>query len=258
MKYISKETLQDIIDKSNSKTECLALLGLHRSSSFSYKTINYYIELYDADISKFTANTLNHSKEKIPLKEILDGKFPWYGTSKLRKRLIDSGIFSHECSKCLLKEWNGLSIPLDLDHINGIPTDHRLENIRLLCRNCHAQTSNFCGANIKKKIKIIPDKIETYFEFKPKVINDNVVSVRKYKQNTKCKISNMKGGYITEKVKADIEKVLNCDIDFNSFGWVTQLATLLNKKPQKINSWLKKYMPEMLETAFIRKLPSNV
>lgn len=67
----------------------------------------------------------------------------------------------------------------------------------------------------------------------------------------------MKNGYITEKVRSDIEKVLNCNIDFNSFGWVTQLATLLGKKPQKINSWLKKYMPDILESAFIRKLSSN-
>lgn len=43
--------------------------------------------------------------------------------------------------------WNGMPIPLELDHINGINTDHRLENLQILCPNCHAQTSNYRGRN---------------------------------------------------------------------------------------------------------------
>ena len=41
---------------------------------------------------------------------------------------------------------------LQLDHINGINTDHRLENLRLLCPNCHSQTPTYCGVNVKKKM----------------------------------------------------------------------------------------------------------
>jgi 5-methylcytosine-specific restriction endonuclease McrA len=46
---------------------------------------------------------------------------------------------------------NNKSISLQLDHINGIRTDNRLENLRLLCPNCHSQTETFCGKNNRKK-----------------------------------------------------------------------------------------------------------
>lgn len=46
--------------------------------------------------------------------------------------------------------WNGELIPLELEHINGINNDNRLENLTLLCPNCHAQTPTYRGKNIKR------------------------------------------------------------------------------------------------------------
>lgn len=54
---------------------------------------------------------------------------------------------AHKCSCCGLHEWNGLPIPLELDHINGDGTDNTLDNTRLLCPNCHAQTDNYKSKN---------------------------------------------------------------------------------------------------------------
>ena len=72
-------------------------------------------------------------------------------SSKLKKKLIDSGLKNEICECCGLTEWNGKPIPLQLHHINGDRTDNRIENLQILCPNCHAQTDNYCGKNTKNK-----------------------------------------------------------------------------------------------------------
>lgn len=76
----------------------------------------------------------------LPLKEILVGKHPQYPSSKIRVRLIKEKIKKHECEICKMTEWMGQPIPLELDHKNGNNSDHRLENLRIICPNCHHQT----------------------------------------------------------------------------------------------------------------------
>ena len=84
---------------------------------------------------------------KILTSDILDGKFPEYQTFKLKKRLLDEGIKVNKCEKCGITEWNGKNLNMQLDHIDGNPHNHKLENLRLLCPNCHAQTETYCGKN---------------------------------------------------------------------------------------------------------------
>lgn len=85
---------------------------------------------------------------KINLQDILDGKHPQYQTNKLRIRLIKEGIKEHECESCGIKDWNNNPISLELDHIDGDRTNHSLDNLRILCPNCHSQTSTYRGRNI--------------------------------------------------------------------------------------------------------------
>ena len=54
-----------------------------------------------------------------------------------------------KCADCGLTTWRGRSLPLHLDHINGDHTDNRLENLRILCPNCHATTDTWCARNRK-------------------------------------------------------------------------------------------------------------
>jgi hypothetical protein len=69
-------------------------------------------------------------------------------SNTLKARLISEGMKARRCETCLLEEWNGRPIPLELDHINGLRTDNRLANLRILCPNCHAQTDTYRGRNI--------------------------------------------------------------------------------------------------------------
>lgn len=82
-----------------------------------------------------------------PLEALLvDGRT--LGTDRLRRRLLEDGVLPHACVSCQRSEWRGRPIPLELDHINGNRRDNRLENLRLLCPNCHAQTETYRGRNI--------------------------------------------------------------------------------------------------------------
>jgi hypothetical protein len=85
----------------------------------------------------------------IPLTEILEGLHPYYQTFKLNKRLIKEEILENKCSICQITEWNNKPIGLHLDHIDGVSSNHLLDNLRLVCPNCHSQTDTYCGKNKK-------------------------------------------------------------------------------------------------------------
>jgi len=69
----------------------------------------------------------------------------------LKHRLIKELKWEHICKICNLKEWNSKPIHLEIDHINGIHNDNRIENLQFICPNCHAQTDTYKGKNIKNK-----------------------------------------------------------------------------------------------------------
>jgi hypothetical protein len=68
----------------------------------------------------------------------------------LREQLYKNGLKERKCEICGLTEWNGKEITLQLHHINGKHYDNRLENLQILCPNCHSQTDNYCNKNRKK------------------------------------------------------------------------------------------------------------
>jgi 5-methylcytosine-specific restriction endonuclease McrA len=69
------------------------------------------------------------------------------GSSTIRKAALTLGWLVEECYVCKGTEWMGKDIPLDLDHMDGDPWNNRIENLRILCRNCHAQTETFGAKN---------------------------------------------------------------------------------------------------------------
>lgn len=68
----------------------------------------------------------------------------------LKSRLSKEGLLAPRCQECGLGKWRGLPIALELHHINGRGQDNRLENLKLLCPNCHSQTDSWGGRNSKR------------------------------------------------------------------------------------------------------------
>lgn len=85
------------------------------------------------------------------LEDILLGKYPQYGTSKLIKKLLKEKVKEYKCELCNRKKWNNKKISLELHHKDGDSNNHRLENLQILCPNCHSQTDNYRG---KKQPKV--------------------------------------------------------------------------------------------------------
>ena len=63
----------------------------------------------------------------------------------IKRRLLMAGKLRNQCDFCGLSEWRGQPISIQIDHINGVRDDHRIENLRMLCPNCHSQTETFAG-----------------------------------------------------------------------------------------------------------------
>ena len=73
-------------------------------------------------------------------------------STSIKRRLLKEGILKEECLECgITNLYNGKKLVLQLDHINGINDDYRIENLRILCPNCHSQTETFAGKNIKRE-----------------------------------------------------------------------------------------------------------
>ena len=74
-------------------------------------------------------------------------------TSRLsvKRSLLRAGVLKNRCDECGIEEWRGRPIAIQIDHRNGINDDHRLENLRMLCPNCHSQTETFGAKNRRRK-----------------------------------------------------------------------------------------------------------
>ena len=90
---------------------------------------------------------INPRTRRWPLERILaESKSRW----SIKRRLIEAGLLRNECDECGLRSWKGRPLSIQLDHRNGVGDDHRLENLRMLCPNCHSQTPTFGTRNRKQ------------------------------------------------------------------------------------------------------------
>jgi 5-methylcytosine-specific restriction endonuclease McrA len=78
----------------------------------------------------------------------------------LKQRLLASGLKSHRCEVCGIDEWRGKPISMSLHHLNGDGDDNQLENLQLLCANCHSQTPNFGSRNMKRTRTLARARLE--------------------------------------------------------------------------------------------------
>ena len=143
----TKEWLEELCKNSYSYAEVLKKAG-RKPGGGSQATLVKKIKEFEIDTSHFTGQLWNKGKTKEEDNRIfgklneeifVENSVAYRQT--IRKRIITQHLIPYECAFCGNKgEWLGKPLTLELDHINGCPNDHRIENLRFLCPNCHALT----------------------------------------------------------------------------------------------------------------------
>lgn len=140
MSKYTKELLEPIVKKSSTIREVLEHLGLKLAGG-SYSYISKKIKELNISTEHFTGQGWAKGKtfNKRDIQYYLDNKGP-INSSKLRNRLINEGYFDAKCCNCGLGEWLDEEIPLELHHKDNNHHNNNLDNLTILCPNCHTIT----------------------------------------------------------------------------------------------------------------------
>lgn len=147
---LSDEQFVELLKKSSTISEVLFKLGYTvKGNSWGYSQVKRRMDDLNLDYSIFKGksavtktNKLNNAKKEDILKENCR-----HQRIVLRRYIIKNNLIPYKCAICGCTEWQGKTLSLELDHINGINNDNRLENLRFLCPNCHSQTSTYGSRN---------------------------------------------------------------------------------------------------------------
>jgi hypothetical protein len=145
MKNIDKNNFIKVCKESDSMAQAAIKLGLH------FNTFKKYAIKFDCyETNQSGKGITKKGTPKFELNDILDGNHPHFQTYKLKNRILKEGLIDNVCSVCGITEWFGKPMNMELDHIDGNRSNHKLDNLRMLCPNCHSQTETYRSKNIKK------------------------------------------------------------------------------------------------------------
>ena len=177
---LSDEQFVELLKKSSTISEVLFKLGYTvKGNSWGYSQVKRRMDDLNLDYSIFKGKSaviktgrLNNVRKEDILKENCK-----HQRTVLRRYVIKNNLIPYKCAICGCTEWQGKTLSLELDHINGINNDNRLENLRFLCPNCHSQTSTYGSRNqqLNSSEYDIPDNLRKMVEKK----YDEVKSVKR-------------------------------------------------------------------------------
>lgn len=220
MKY-TKEILQHLVESSKSWKELSQKLG-NKSGNSQYHIKSKILD-FGINFSHFI-----DSKKMIKRGEKKDifTLNSCFSRSSVKHNIIKYNLIEYKCQCCGCDDqWMGKTIPLILDHVNGVNNDNRLENLRFLCSNCDSIQDTYKNRNYSK------DKRE-----------------EKLIKRLKEKEEKIKSKYSDIKLKKQL--ILNANIDFSKKTWGVEVAKILKKSPQYCLKFIKSNFQDLLNTKY--------
>lgn len=137
------EKIKSAVKESVNLTEVLEKMNIPRQGNNS-KTLRSILDKNNIDYSHFTGRARKYSTNYTKAEEYLSSNKK-ISSAKLKVKLVKENLIEDKCAICGISSWMNKPITLQLHHINGNHYDNRLENLQVLCPNCHSQTDNYCG-----------------------------------------------------------------------------------------------------------------
>ncbi len=114
-----------------------------------YTTLKSRIDAWGlSHIKNPSRKNMPHLEARIHCSTFLEKDGRKINSHKLKTILIRDGLKEMKCEICGNYDWMGNKIPLELHHVNGDHWDNRIDNLKILCPNCHALTPNNSGRNV--------------------------------------------------------------------------------------------------------------
>jgi hypothetical protein len=199
---------------------------------FCQKCNKPFLEKKGAVIHERYCGKARRKKDKIPV-ELSERRVEEFTTLTravrlTRRRLKDFDI------KCSICEWNESTC--DLHHI--VPDEESFENLILICPNCHRVIHN----EKKYSLDFLRERsVAKLFLVRPDLYNYYLKRFQQLEERQKrLKLPHS----ISKNILLKVEEISKSSIDFKRYGWVGQVAQILDIKPQKVNKWMRKYMYE--------------
>ena len=163
---IDDDTFTELVKESANVADLIRKTGRSNVAS-SFVEIQNRIERLSIDVSHFRSSAASKSNGKRRTRELTADEILVKGrhgkrreqAPRLKAAMLNRG-FVLKCSECQISDcYNGKPIQLQIDRINGDPTDNTVQNLRFLCPNCHSQTNTFGHRNIKRPTR--PKAVQT-------------------------------------------------------------------------------------------------
>ena len=237
--HFSKEILEKAIKESKSKADVLRKIGLPPKGG-NYKILTRWINTFQIDCSHFIGQGWSKGMNTplIKLEDILK-KDVNYKSDTLKKRLWNDNLKYKKCEICGIEDWNNKEIVFELHHINGDHYDNRLENLQILCPNCHSQTKTHRGRNTKRNSvhKLLGKTLENKIcpvcqkEFKPLKSSTIYCSRECYNNSLKQNKSQSAQFFSKETLKQSCDECCT----------ITEIAEKFNTSRPTIKKYLEQY-----------------